>query len=212
MFRSLREPVNTLTHAVGAALALVGGIWLIAVTIDNVATMFVSLVYSLTMFVGFMASTIMHSYIGDKKVIKWLIRFDHAAIFLMIAGTYTPITYAYLDGWWRWSILGVVWVLAIAGIAWKLLTWEKDSVWQTLSYFVFVVVAFVMLPDLLPNTPPIGLTLLVLGSAMYIIGAVVFQLKRPNLTPDWGYHEIWHLFVLAGASLHFAFIAHSILT
>lgn len=211
MQRLIREPINSITHALGAILALIGGIWLVSLTLDNVATMLVTIVYSLTMFMGFTTSTIMHSYIGEHKIIRWLIRFDHAAIFLMIAGTYTPITYAFLDGSWRLFILGVVWVLALAGIAWKLISWKKDTIWQTLSYFVFVGVAFVMLPDLLPKTPPIGLALLILGSAMYIIGAVVFALKRPNFNEYWGFHEIWHLFVLAGAGLHFAFIAYSLL-
>lgn len=210
MLQTIREPINTITHAIGAILAFIGGIWLLTLTFENTGLMTVTLVYSLTMFLGFMASTIMHSYKGEKRIIHWLIRLDHAAIFLMIAGTYTPITYTYLDGSWRWTILTVVWMLAILGMAYKLITWEKDTIWQSLSYGVFAIVAFIMLPEVLPRISALGFTLLLVGSLMYIVGGVVFALKRPNLTPSWGYHEIWHLFVLAGASLHFAFIVVSL--
>lgn len=211
MLQRLREPVNTISHFIGAVLALLGGAWLVYLHFPSVPRMGVSAIYSLTMFLGFTASFIMHSYIGDRKIIKWLIRLDHAAIFLMIAGTYTPIVYAMSQGTWRWTLLGVIWVIAIAGATWKLLTWDEDSIWQTLSYFSTMLVAFVMLPDVITKLPTMGVSLLVLGGLFYIIGTIVFVLEKPNLHEHFGFHEIWHIFVLLGASTHFVAIAWYIL-
>jgi hemolysin III len=98
--RYFREPVSGFTHLIGTVLALTGLIWLLIVTYPDTSRILVSLVYGFSVILTFTASTLMHLYNGSKRVIRWLIRFDHASIYLMIAGTYTPVAYVLLDKTW----------------------------------------------------------------------------------------------------------------
>jgi hemolysin III len=211
-FTRFREPVNALTHLVGALLAVVGLIWLQFLTCGDSARMVISLVYSICSILTFTASAVMHLYTGDKKIIRWLIRLDHAAIYLMIAGSYTPIAYLMLDAPYNLWALAVVWLMAIGGAVYKLLRWERDSLLSTLSYVAMGWAIVFLLPSILPQIELAGVVLFLGGGLMYSMGAVVFATKRPNLNRWWGYHELWHMFVLAGCGLHFWAMAYYIIT
>ena len=134
MLRYMREPVNAITHYIGAFLALIGLIWLVVITYPDVDRMMVSLVYGICTVLTFTASSVMHSYKGNNRVLDMLIRLDHAAIFLMIAGTYTPFFYVFLDTVWFIGTMVAVWGMALGGIVWKFLTDDYDSKWSLVYY------------------------------------------------------------------------------
>lgn len=211
MFSRFREPVNTLTHMLGAVLAILGLIWIWIATFGDPASMVVGTIFSLGCILTFIASTVMHMYTGDKDVIRFLNKLDHSAIYLMIAGSYTPILYFGMDGLWRAAMLGAIWVMAIGGIIWKLWLWRQDG-WASVLYYVSMGwVAIVAAPFVFFSLPLIANALMIIGGITYLAGAIVFATKRPNLNQWWGHHELWHMFVLAGCAFHYVAIVFFVL-
>ena len=205
-----REPVSGFTHLIGALLASIGLIWLIWVvrsSSNDLTLLAVILIYGLSTIATFLASTVMHLFGGSKTVFEWLVRIDHAAIYLMIAGTYTHFSYAYVEDPQRSLLLALIWGLALAGIIYKLWWWQCDSWRSTLSYLAMGWLALLLLPQVWGVIQPGALILTVLGGLAYTLGAFVFGLRWPNFNEHWGFHEIWHLFVLAGAACHYFAIA-----
>ena len=206
MTSRLKDPVSGLTHLLGALLAVAGSGWLIRLALTGGKTWHV---ISFTVFGGslvllYTASTLYHLLRLSEPATKTLRRIDHMMIYLLIAGTYTPITLIALRGAWGWSLFGVIWGLAVAGIVLTLF-WMDAPRWLSTLFYVFmgwlVVVAFLPLARALP---PGGVGWLVIGGLLYSVGAIVYGSKRPNPVPKvFGFHEIFHLFVLAGSASHF---------
>ncbi|MEO0561417.1 MAG: hemolysin III family protein, partial [Chloroflexota bacterium] len=117
-----REPVNSLTHGIGALLALIGMIWLMWMARDYPGRMIALAVFGTSMVLLYTASSVMHFYNGSETMLHRLTQMDHAAIYLLIAGSYTPFTYTFFAGdpWWRWGMLITIWTLAIIGVVLKL--------------------------------------------------------------------------------------------
>lgn len=201
--RKFREPVSGLTHLGGAIAALLGLIWLISMTYADMPRLIVSIIYGVSVILTFSASTVMHLYKGSNRVIDWLIRLDHAAIYLMIAGTYTPIAYAYLDTTWFVGMMVAIWGMALGGVVWKLVSYNVDSIWSLLYYIGMGWFSLILLPHVITLVNPLVFFLIVAGGVSYTVGAVIFGIQRPNFNEWWGHHEIWHLFVLAGFAFHF---------
>ena len=134
--------------------------------------------------------------------------FDHGAIFLLIAGTYTPVCVIALTASWRWALLGFVWGLAVVGILFKV-AFMKAPRWLTVGLYMSLGwVGLIGLPGLLNALPPAGLGWLLAGGLLYSGGAVVYGTRRLNLWPGvFGFHEVWHVFVTAASVAHFVFIA-----
>lgn len=207
--RGLREPVNSLTHIAGAVAALVVTVPLIVLTrgdwIDNLATA----VFGITSVLLFVASSLLHSLWVSERHAVWLRRFDHAAIFLLIAGTYTPILLIALrPGSPRlaWILLGVVWLMAAAGVVFKL-AWIDAPRW--LSTGIYLVMGWLVVGAIVPVVRalgPTGTVWLAAGGLCYTVGAVIYGLKRPNPWPRFGFHEIWHVLVLLGWACHTAMV------
>jgi len=208
MYRYFREPVNSLTHLFGAVIAAIGLIWLASVTYPQTDRFIVSVVYGLSVIITFTASGIMHSYKGNKRIINWLIRLDHAAIYIMIAGSYTPLAYVFLDTVWFIALMVTVWGMALGGVVWKLIFGYSDSIWSVLYYAGMGWLGVILLPHLVQVVNLTGFLLFIAGGMMYTAGAIVFAAQRPNINKWWGFHEIWHLCVLAGFAFHFACVAH----
>ena len=202
-----REPVSGFTHLGGAIAAIIGMILLVALTREDTAKMISMGVYGLSATALFLASTVMHLSYGSPRLQDWLRSLDHAAIYLLIAGTYTPICYNVLTGTWRWGMLGLIWLLALGGIIYKLATRHRaHTALSTAFYVAMGWAALLVLPRALELLPLGALLLIVAGGVIYSLGAVVFATRRPNFHPQFGHHEVWHLFVLAGFALHFAAI------
>jgi hemolysin III len=203
---SFREPVSGFTHLAGAVLGIAGLVWLLVGSTGDPGKMLSVLVYGVSLVLLYSASTALHLINGSPQTVRWLQRLDHAAIYALIAGTYTPICYNLLTGGWRWGLLGVVWAVAVAGIVFKLVARKIDSHLSTLGYVSMGWIAVFAAPHLLQQLPAGAIWLLVGGGLLYSIGAVIFATRRPNFHPHFGFHEVWHLFVLGGSGLHFAAI------
>lgn len=197
----MREELwNAITHGVGVIAALAGGAVLVtlAAVFGNVWQVVGAAVYAITLVVLFTASTLYHAipHADAKRKLKV---FDHCAIFLLIAGTYTPFTLVGLRGSWGWALFGVIWGLAVAGIVFKLFftgRFERTSLAIYIAMGWLVVVAIVPLIQALPVST---LVLLLAGGLAYTAGTVFYASERIRYG-----HAIWHLFVLAGSACHFA--------
>jgi hemolysin III len=206
MFRILRDPMNGLTHCIGAALAVVGTVMLLLRAMDPPMPWHIVAfsIFGGGMILLYTASTLYHWLPLSERGIRILRRVDHAMIFVYIAATYTPICLITLRGPWGWSIFGVVWGIALAGIMLKAF-WITAPRWlSTAIYLAMGWIALVGIYPLAMSLPRAGLAWLVAGGLVYSLGAVVYALKRPDPFPGvLGFHEIFHLFVIGGSTCHF---------
>lgn len=138
----------------------------------------------------------------------WLRRLDHAMIFVLIAGTYTPFGLLALEGAWRWSILSVVWAGALAAIV-VALAWVGAPRWVTAALGILLGwVGIVVVPQLMGAVGPLGMFLLAAGGVLYTFGAVVYARRRPDPVPAvFGYHEVFHACVIGAAACQYAAVA-----
>ncbi len=200
--RNMREPVNTLTHGAGAILALIGMIWLVWMARDMPGRAVALAVFGTSMVLLYTASSVMHLWTGPKNVLHRLNQLDHSAIYLLIAGSYTPFAYTFLSGWWSWGMLVTIWVLAIVGVVLKL-GFNMYGHISTAFYVAMGWVAIIGLPAFIRSGHGGALALIAAGGIIYSIGAVIFALEKPNFHRHFGHHELWHLFVLGGSACHF---------
>ena len=209
MKRWFREPVSGLLHLGGALLSAVGLIWLVVQTRDEEAKLASVAVYGVSLVLLFSASSAMHLYKGTRRQIDRLNRLDHASIYVLTAGTYTPFCVNSLGDGWGMAGLAAVWALAAAGVVYKLAIGpgRRSSARSTLLYVGMGWMAVLILPELIRLLPPAALVLIVAGGLAYTVGALIYMFDDPDVRPGFGLHEIWHLFVLTGSGFHFAAIA-----
>ena len=194
------EFANRLTHGLGAALSVAGlGLMVFYSARYGDAWQVVSTaIFGATLVLLYSSSTLYHSFRAERT--RALLRkFDHAAIFLLIAGTYTPFVLVTLRGSWGWSLFGVVWGLAIVGVALKFWFAGRFSVVSTLIYIGMGWLVLFALKPLTAALPAAGLKLLVAGGLCYTGGAAFYLWRRLPYN-----HAIWHLFVLGGSACHWA--------
>lgn len=197
--RFFEEIFNSVSHGVGLGLAIAGLVLLIVfAAMDNDAWKVVSFtIFGASLVVLYASSMLYHS---SKNRIKYIFnKLDHAAIYILIAGTYTPFMLVTLRGPWGWTIFGVIWALAIAGVIFKL--WFFNPKFRTVSAILYlfmgwlVVIAIKPLIEALDNG---GLYLLLAGGLCYSVGIIFYLIKRIPFG-----HGIWHLFVIGGSICHF---------
>lgn len=197
------ERFNSITHLVGTVLALAGASVIITLAAQHGGAGRVTAIaiYGAMLFVLYLSSTLYHSLRGTAKRVFHV--FDHCAIYLLIAGTYTPFTLITLGGKWGWSLFAIVWTLAIAGVLKDALFHGRYRAVSIVLYLLMgwlVVAAFGPLQHALPSP---GIVLLAIGGAIYTVGLVFFAMsKRVAHT-----HGVWHLFVLAGSICHYVAVA-----
>lgn len=193
------EIANSVTHGVGVVLSIAGLAVLTAfASVFGTAWHIVSCsIYGATQILLYTASTLYHSlpFSRAKAILRVL---DHSAIFLLIAGTYTPFTLVNLRGPWGWSLLIAVWLFALLGIALQGTLIRQKALITTLPYLGMGWLAVIGLKPLLEAVAPGGLALLVAGGLAYTAGAVFYVWRRLPY-----HHAIWHLFVLAGSACHY---------
>lgn len=204
----LREPVNGLTHLIAAIVAFLGGVILIVVGWGDAGRVLSLTIYGVSLVLLFTASAIYHLVNASPPVMQRLRKFDHSAIYLLIAGTYTPICFNMFDGFWQWGLLGIVWGLALAGIGVKLFL-IKAPRWLTAGVYVLMGWLCVFgVQEILVALPIGALVWLLAGGIVFTLGAVIYVTKFPNFLPGkFGFHEVWHIFVILGAVAHFVMIA-----
>lgn len=198
-----KEPTSGFTHLGGAVLGLIGMIVLLTYTWNDTGKMLSMLVYGISLILLYSASTALHLIKSSDRLFLWLKRFDHAAIYALIAGTYTPFCYNILTGGWKWGMLGVIWGIAVVGIVYKLFIFKEDHHLSTLGYVGMGWVAVLALPQLIQGLTPTAVWLMAIGGIVYSAGAVIFALQRPNFHRHFNFHDLWHIFVLVGSGLHY---------
>ena len=200
-----REPFNTYSHLAGGIVALVWLVLMMSKTADNPIGHKISfLIYGISVVLMFMSSAIYHTLnVGERNKLLFQ-QIDHIMIYIIIAGSYTPICAVALDGGWRIGMLVGIWVFAIVGIIQKLYWMGAPRWFSTAIYLLMGWIAVLIFPLLWDVLPRSFLLWIALGGIFYTIGAVIYGIKKPNPFPDtFGSHEIWHLFVIGGAFSHF---------
>lgn len=199
------ERYNTISHALGVAFGLIGGWLLIYKSIEakNGWAIAGYIIFVVFMTLMYLSSSFYH-YEKDYRLKPIRRKYDHAAIYAQIAGSYTPFTLVVLrqHGAWGWTLFGVIWAAAFLGISLSFMDLRKGSKLETICYVAMgwvVVIAFKPLIDTLNATNSINvLWWLIGGGLFYTVGAVLYQFKKiPYM------HAIWHLFVLGGSVCHF---------
>jgi hemolysin III len=204
MKRRLREPVSGLTHLVGVLLALVALIVLLAKAAGRADQLVAFGIFGLSLIALYGASALYHLLPVSASAIARLRRLDHMTIFILIAGTYTPVCVLALGGVWRAGLLGLIWTLALCGIVLKLL-WMDAPRWLSVGvYLAMGWLAVIAASAIFQAIPSGGIAWILIGGLVYSAGALIYGLKRPNPVPGiFGFHELWHLFVMAGSACHF---------
>ena len=201
------ERFSCYSHLAGAILGVIGTFMLIIFRTGELGTIIVSLVYGLSISFLFFASTMYHAHKRSENEKTLWRKLDHIAIFVMIAGTYTPISYVYLTGGWRLGILFAQWFLVAIGIVLKLLILNTPR-WATiLIYLLQGWMAVLPLYLLLKIMPISSFILMALGGIAFTIGAIIYAVKKPDPKPGvFGFHEIFHVLILLGAGLHYIMV------
>jgi len=194
-----REPVNGLPHLVAAVLAAIGLIQLLILGHGNLPKQITLLIYGVSLILMFSASATYHLVQASPPWMRFLRKMDHSAIYLLIAGTYTPICFHFFEGFYRWGILCLVWGMAVAGIIVKLVTLRAPR-WLTAAiYLAMGWLAVIGTQEMLREIPVGAVVWILLGGGFFTVGAVIYILKKPNFLPGrFGFHELWHVFVILG--------------
>lgn len=202
-----KDPISGLTHMASALLALVGLVVLLISSPPDPLARVALLTYGLSLVLLFAASSTYHLVKTTPQRELLLRKLDHTAIYLLIAGTYTPVCAIVLSGAWRWGLLTVIWSLAVIGIAFKLV-YIKLPRWITvLIYMAMGWVGVLAFGPLFSALPPAAIGWLAAGGVLYSLGAVVYATRRLDFWPGvFGFHEVWHLFVTAASAAHFVFV------
>ena len=198
-YSPLEEKLNIYSHGLGFLLAIPATILMILKASSHQdAWQIVSVsIYGLSLMTLYLASTIYHASKGEKLRSRLNI-FDHASIYLLIAGTYTPFVLVTLRGPWGWSLFSVVWTAAIAGIIFKLYFTGKFERVSTIAYVLMGLVVLVAIKPLIDHLPLPGLVWLIAGGISYIAGAVFYMQRKLPFQ-----HALFHILVLVGSFCHF---------
>jgi hemolysin III len=206
----IREPVNGASHLLGFMLAGAGTFLLLKIARGPWMLAGFS-VYGASLLLLYGASSLYHLLPVSERPLRALRTLDHIAIYFLIAGTYTPIALVTLHGRLGWTLLVIVWLIAVAGIPFKLFFLDAPVWISTGTYLAMGYLALVAVQPLARAVPPSGLLWLMIGGLAYTVGAVIYSRQRPNPFPGLlGHHEIWHLLVLLGSACHFAFMIYHV--
>ncbi len=193
------ERIHTISHGIGAILSVLGLLWMldIAAGSGDPWRIVASAIFGFSLIALFLASTLYHGLHASRH--RHLFKlFDHCAIYLLIAGTYTPfllIGERTSLGWW---LFGAIWSLAVIGVATKIWLRHRFPWWSLSGYLLMGWLAVIAAPQIAASAGPGGIGWLIAGGVAYTVGALIYMAKRVPYT-----HAIWHVFVLAGAACHF---------
>jgi hemolysin III len=214
MFNKFREPVSGLTHLFGVFISAVGLLILlnISLALNNTRDMAVSCVFGISLILLYSASSIYHLTMASEKVIKILRRIDHSMIYVLIAGSYTPVCLITLKGKIGYSIFAMIWALTILGILIKNF-WFNAPRWLSTAFYIvmgwLVVIAIYPMSKVMPLA---GIMWLIMGGVSYTVGGLIYAFKYPKINNKYfGFHEIFHIFVLIGSFCHYWFVLKYVL-
>ncbi|MCM3569741.1 hemolysin III family protein [Neobacillus mesonae] len=207
MNQYVREPINGFTHLAGAILSFVGLLAMVikaSITTPTPLAISAVIIFGISMILLYSASATYHMVIAKDKVIAFLRRLDHSMIFILIAGTYTPFCFISLNGKTGAILFSIIAGVAVCGVVFKMVWFQCPRWISTILYLAMGwMIVFVFSP-LAGSLNSAGLFLLVLGGLFYTIGAVIYGAKPKFLKfKNWGFHEIFHVFILLGSLAHF---------
>lgn len=203
----IREPINGFTHLAGAILSFIGLLAMVikaSLTTSSPLAITAVIIFGISMILLYSASATYHMVIAKDKVIAFLRRLDHSMIFILIAGSYTPFCLISLNGVTGWLLFGIVTAVAVSGILFKMI-WFNCPRWLSTALYIamgwIIIFAFSPLSESL-SFP--GLFLLIFGGVLYTIGGAIYAIKPKFLEfKHFGFHEIFHIFILLGSLAHF---------
>ncbi len=198
--QSLGEEIaNAITHGTGVGLSIAALVILVVFAAKRSDTWKVVSfsIYGATMIALYLASTLYHSF-GQPNVKRFFRILDHSSIFLLIAGTYTPLTIGTMRGGWGWTLFGVIWGLSIIGINLKVFAMRKLKVLSVVVYMLMGWIIVIAIKPLLNSAPASFLMWMLIGGLAYTLGVVFYVARKMPY-----HHSVWHLFVLGGSICHF---------
>jgi len=198
--QSLGEEIaNSITHGTGVGLSIAALVILVvfAAKRSDAFKVVSYSIYGATMIILYLSSTLYHAF-PQPRVKKFFHILDHSSIFLLIAGTYTPVMIGTIRGGWGWALFGVVWALAILGINMKIFAMGKFKLFSTLIYVLMGWMVLIAINPIKEATNPAFLRWMLIGGISYTLGVVFYAWKKLPY-----HHPIWHLFVLGGSICHF---------
>ncbi|MCI8703884.1 MAG: hemolysin III family protein [Anaerotignum sp.] len=211
----VKDPISALTHFIGflAVIPIFIMLMLRAKAEASELHMIGFAVFGVSLLMLYGASTIYHTFELPPEKTNLLRRIDHMMIFVLIAGTYTPICLVSLHGTWGWTLLVAIWAFALFGLLLKIF-WMGAPRW--LSTLIYVVMGWLAVFAFVPLEKAVswkGIGMLLAGGIAYTVGAIIYGLKKPNIAmlKNFGFHEIFHVFVLAGSGIHIAFMFQYVL-
>jgi len=199
------EIANSITHGIGVALSIAALVILVVIAAEkNDVWKIVSFsIFGFSLIVLYLSSTLYHSF-RKEKIKRFFKLMDHSSIYLLIAGSYTPITLTVMRGVWGWTIFGIIWGLAISGLAFKLLFIGRFKILSVIIYVTMGWIIVFAFKPMLNMVPPGMILWLFIGGASYTLGVVFYAWKTFPY-----HHAVWHLFVLGGSISHFfGFLLH----
>jgi hemolysin III len=203
---SIEELANAITHGVGLVLSIIGFVVLLVLALMRGGPWQIAgcAIYGVTLVSLYAASTLYHG-VFSPRFKRSLRIFDHCAIYLLIAGTYTPFLLVNLRGPWGWSLFGVIWGLALAGVFFKLWFVDHFPIVSTSFYVLMSWAGIVAVKPVLSQIPATGLLWLAIGGLMYMLGVVFYAIRKIPFN-----HVIWHLLVMAGSTCHYVAILYAV--
>lgn len=204
MLGKMLNPVRGFMDATAAVASLAALVVLVVLTAHDPPRMLSMIVYSLSLVALYTTSALYHSIPWRPRWKQRMQRLDHSMIFVLVAGSFTPIAFNVLDGAWRVTVLAVVWAVAVVGVVQKVV-WPRVRQWFSVTLQTslgwFVLVPFLELVRRLSGG---AIILIAAGGILYTIGMILFTMRRPRFAPRvFSYHEVFHVFVISASLLHF---------
>ncbi len=192
------EIINTITHGAGLVASVIGAVVLVGMSLGsrNPLQMPSVVIYCTSLILVYLSSTLYHAVVHEETKGRLQI-FDHCAIYVLIAGTYTPLLLLGIGGRMGWSLFAVVWTMAAAGVIFKYYFTGRMGTLSVLSYLAMGWVAVLAGPTLIASLPSVTVAWIIVGGLAYTVGSFIFLSNRPYA------HTVWHLFVIAGSTCHF---------
>jgi hemolysin III len=204
----MQNPVRGFLHGGAAVAALAGTVYLVYRAWGDTAALVGSLVFGFALLIMYTVSSLYHSIPWGTDWKRRLQRVDHSMIYLVVAGTFTPIAIAGLDGASMWWCLGLVWAIAVVGIALKFVLPTVSTGLSVTLQLTMGWTVILWIPQIWDSLGPGAIVFIAIGGVFYTIGSVFFLTKRPRLFPrTFSYHELFHVFVILASVFHFLAIA-----
>lgn len=205
-FQRAREPMNSFTHFIGIIFSVAETLCMVLLTCLSAdfswKVLSSVIIFGISMIALYSASSIYHYVNASAKVLERLRKLDHAMIYVLIAGSYTPICLKFMPGLQGIIFSSVLWAVAICGTIVKV-CWMGAPRWLSTCVYILMGWSIMFAPKALAALPLGAIVLLLIGGIAYTIGAVIYIFKKPNLSPQFGFHELFHVFILLGTFFHF---------